>query len=350
MSLTLTSIQARKIIRYAVFFVIFLILGRIFLNFGVKTYKRFFPAKTPPPTVKYGKLNSIPFPDKGVSANLNYILETAEGSLPTKIPTQAKVYFMPKASAGLLSLDTAKSKAKSLGFDPNGQRITEAIYKFGHPDLPTVLQINIITMTFSISYDLVKDSSPIDLKPPVVETAATNYKRFLTSANMLPEDLTGPVTHNFFKVSGGELVNALSLSEANFIKINLFRRDYDGLPIVTGNPDQANVWAIMSGSGGLPQQIIATEFHYHAVDETQYSTYPIKTPEMAFTELQNGQAFIARLGLNEDGGNLKIRDIYLAYFDPGIATEYFQPVYVFEGDNGFVAYLPAVIADYYQTE
>lgn len=349
-SLTQASIYARKVIRYGVFFVLFLIFGRIFLNTGIKVYRKIFPAQTPPPTVKYGKLSKIPFPENGITSKLTYTLETAEGDLPTNIPSQAKVYFMPKTSANLLSLDTAKSKAKALGFSTNAQQITDAIYKFGHPNFPSVLLMNIITETFSVSYNLVEDRSPIELKPPVAETAATNYKKFLSSGNLLPTDLTGTVTHDFLKVSNGELISALSLSEASFIKINLFRKNYDNLPCMTGNPNQANVWAIISGSTNPAQQIIASEYHYHAVDETQFSTYPIKTPAEAFTELQNGQAFIASLGLNKDGGGLKIRNIYLAYFDPESVTEYFQPIYVFEGDNGFIAYLPAVTSEYYNAE
>jgi hypothetical protein len=155
------------------------------------------------------------------------------------------------------------------------------------------------------------------------------------------------VTHEFLKLSNGQLVSALSLSESNMIKVNLFRKDYDGLPSMTGNPNNANVWAIMGGSTNQVQQIIASEYHYHAVDETQFSTYPIKTPAEAFAELQAGASFTASLGENKEGDILKIRKIYLAYFDPESVTDYFQPMYVFEGDNGFIAYLPAVTSIYY---
>ena len=116
-SLTNISITARKTIRYGILFIIFLIVGRIFLNAGVKIYKKVFPAPTPAPTVKYGKLSKITFPENGITAKFSYILETPEGGLPTNITTQAKVYFMPKISANLLSLDAAKSKAAALGFD-----------------------------------------------------------------------------------------------------------------------------------------------------------------------------------------------------------------------------------------
>jgi len=47
------------------------------------------------------------------SAKITYVLETPEGGLPTNIPNQAKVFFMPKPSANLLALDVAKEKAKT---------------------------------------------------------------------------------------------------------------------------------------------------------------------------------------------------------------------------------------------
>ncbi|MCX6705161.1 MAG: hypothetical protein NT162_02380, partial [Candidatus Woesebacteria bacterium] len=178
--------------------------------------------------------------------------------------------------------------------------------------------------------------------------AASEFRSILSGAGILPPDLTGPTTSKYMKLSNGQLVTALSLSESNMVKVNLFRKNYDNLPSVAGIPDQANVWAIISGSANRDQQIIASENHYYSVDETQYSTYPIKTPTEAFAELQNGQAYIAAIGLNKDGDNLKIRRMYLAYFDPGSITEFYQPVYVFEGDNGFMAYLPAATSAYYE--
>jgi len=324
-------------------------VGRIFLDAGVSLYKKVFPAPTPDPTVKFGKLTKIPFPESATT-KLTYTLETVTGGLPQDMATQAKVYFMPKISANLLSLDNTKSKAESLGFDKDIQQISETVYKFKHSNYPSTLQINIVTNNFSISYDLASDNSLINLMPPVAEVAASDFGSYLSKAGMLPDDLTGSVTHDFLKISDGQLISAMSLSEANFIKINLFRKNYDNLPSLTKNPNQSNVWAIMSGVPNQGQQIVASEYHYHAVDETQYSTYPVKTPEVAFGELQNGQAYIASLGINAEGDNLKIRRIYLAYFDPEEITEYYQPIYVFEGDNGFTAYLPAITADYYQTE
>ena len=111
------------------------------------------------------------------------------------------------------------------------------------------------------------------------------------------------------------------------------------------------VWTICRNQHGLAQtqnqEIIAAEYHYYPVDESQYATYPIKTPAEAYSELQNNQAFVASLGQNKDGDSVAIRRMYLAYFDPDSATEFYQPVYVFEGDNGLVEYLPAITSTYY---
>lgn len=346
-SLTQISTISRKTIRYGVYIILFLIFGRIFLNVGIKVYRKIFPSPPPPPTVRYGKLEKIPFPEKTNAINLTYTLETPEGGLPTNLPTQAKVFFMPRSVANLLSLDVAKSKSSSLGFGSNAVQVSDTIYRFTSPKFPTTLQVNIITGTFSISYDLINDPAPIDYKPPIAKVAEDVFRSFLSDGGVLPDDLTGTVTHDFLKISEGELVSALSLSESNFIKINLFRKDYDGLASMTANPDQANVWAIISGASYKGQKIIASEYHYHPVDESQYSTYPLKTPTDAYAELQNGTAYIASVGLNQDGDSLKIRRIFLAYFDPETDTDYFQPIYVFEGDNGFMAYTSAVSAEYY---
>lgn len=346
-NLTRIAITARKVIRYGVYAIVFITVGKIVLDLTIGLYKKIFPAPPPPPTVKFGKLTKIPFPTSPSTAKFTYTLETPEGGFPTKFATQAKVYFMPKANANLLALDLAKEKAKSLGYISDPIQESEALYKFNKTNFPSSMEINIITGTFSISYDLTADRTPIDTKPPVAEVAAAEFRSALSSANVLPDDLSGPTTHSFYKLSGGSLVPALSLSESDVVKVNLFRKDYDNLPAVTANPNESNVWAIIGGSSNREQQIIGAEYHYHAVDESQYSTYPIKTPADAFSELQNGTPYIADQGLAKDGSNLKIRRIYIAYFDPGEESNFYQPIYVFEGDNGFTAYLPAVISEYY---
>lgn len=344
--LTQVAIGSRKAIRYIIFFIVFLTIGRIALIFSIGIYKKLFPAPPPAPTIKYGKLTIIPFPQNAQTAKLNFTLETPDGNFP-QTPTQANVYFMPKSNSNLLALDSAREKVKNMGYLSQEKAINDSLYEFDSDRYPAKMIMNIITENFSISYDLSSDRTPIDSRPPVAEVAIANFRSILSSAGLLPQDLTGPSTHEFFRLVNGQLVSSISLSEADFTKVNLYRKDYNKLPAVTEKAGQGNVWAIISGAGDKQKQIIAAEFHYYKVDEKEFSTYPIKTPETAFSELKDGKAYIANIGTNKEGDNLKIRRIYLAYFDPNAETNFYQPVFVFEGDNNFVAYVPAVSAEYY---
>jgi len=346
-SLTRVAISARKAIRYTIFAIIFLIVGKFLLDGAIAIYLNMFPPGPPPPTVTFGKLTKIPFPEKGAKPTLTFTLETPEGGFPDDITTQAKVFFMPKPSSNLLALDVAKEKARALGFTSGPEQVSDTIYKFSSPTHPASFETNIVSGTFSISYDLSADGSPIATRPPAAEVAASLFRSALSSANLLPEDLNGPMTHSFFKLSSGALAPAISLSESDVIKINLFRKNYDDIPVVTSNPNESNVWAMLSGATTREQQIIAAEYHYFPIDETQFATYPIITPEEAYNQLQSEKVYIADMGLVKDNSSVTIRRIYVAYFDPEIEADFFQPVYVFEGDNGFVAYIPAVSPTYY---
>lgn len=345
-SLTEVSIITRKIIRYSIFFVIFIIIARILFKTGKNIFLKIFPPKLPPPTVAFGKLPSLPFPDKTKIANIALTLETPDGNLPN-LPEQAKVFFMPKQSSHLLALDIAKQNAQALGFLPNGEAMSETIYKFISKNSFAILQMDIITGAFSISYNLKADPTPIERKPQSPEILAAFVRSYLSSANLLPEDLTGSTQSEFLKIEGENIVPALSLSDSDFVKIYFFRKNYEELPCLTNEPKKANVWFILSGSQEPEKKIIAAEHHYFPIDETQNSTYPLKTSQEAWSSLTSGNAYIASYGQNKEGENVKIRRIYLAYYDAGKPTEFFQPIIVFEGDKDFVAYVPAVTNDYY---
>lgn len=312
---------------------------------GKNIYRTLFPAPPPPPTVAFDKLPKLPFPEKKNLPKLEYKVETPEGELPV-LPSQIIVYFMPKLSVHLLSLDIAREKAVKLGFSPESQEISATVYRFFHSKTSAILEMNIVSGIFSISYNLPTDFALSQGQPPSPEIAASRVRSFLSSANLLPEDLTGITTHQFLKVESQNLVDAISLSEADLIKINLFRKSYNQLPSLTPKPNEANIWFIASGVRQREKQIIAAQFHYFPVDESQSATYPIKTSQEALDKLVADKGYIANLGLNEDG-KITIRKIYLAYYDSGVRTEFYQPIIVFEGDHGFTAYVPAVTDDYY---
>ena len=346
-SLTQVAIVSRKIIRYTIYLIIFIIIGKITLDVATRIYRHYFPEPPPPPTVRFGKLPSIPFLDTKVPENLTFELQTPDGKLP-KFPTQLTVYLMPKPVSTIKSLDTAKQKAVSLGFNPNGRELVETVYLFRHNTSPASLNLNIVTGIFSISYDLNSKPTVIQNIPPNPDGATTLAKSFLSRAMSLPADISGPVTTEYIKIQEGRFVTTSSLSDANITKVNLYRKNFNDLPSVTGKFKQANIWFMFSGAREGGDQIIAAEYHYFSLDENKNGTYPIKTSNDAWEELKSGKAYVVNSGTNT--GNIPIRKVYLAYYDAGQYTEYYQPVVIFEGDNNFIAYVPAITSEFYGQE
>ena len=350
-SLTQTAIISRKVIRYGIYFMIFLLVIRTVVNTGIKIYRHFFPEPPPDATVSFGKLPPLPFPVSGGLPRPNLALELTEGQFP-ETPAQAKVFLMPKPAANLLGLEVAQDRVKAVGFQTESQKLSESTYRFNHKNSVAVLDMNIVNGFFSISYDLAKDPELVHQIPPSSEVAVNLARSYLSNAGVLPDDLSGPtsheylVPHEFLELDGTPFVPAESQSVANFVRVNLFRKSYDNLPSLTPNPNRGNVWFIISGSGDKDNQMIAGEYHYLPVNEQQFATYPLKNPQEAWDELVAGGGYIASTGVN-GAGEVRVRRAYLAYYDSPESSDFFQPIFVFEGDKGFTAYVPAVSSEFY---
>jgi len=348
--LTQVAIKTRKVVRFGIYFVIGFLILRFAFNMALDLKNRLFPKPPPAPTIGFDVLPAIEFPSTNqVLPELKYAVETPTGTLP-QFESQFKVYYMPRSLPSLDSVDQSRRIAANLGFNPSAEELSETIYRYAHKNSPSNLTMNIIWQTFSITYNLAADPSPLNSPPPTVSEAISIAKGYLKQANILYEPLEmGTASHEFLQVESQKLVTAVSLSEADFTKINLHRQNLGSednpIPNVTPDPNESNVWFILSGK----DDIIASEYHYYKVDTKNYHTYPIKTAEEALQDLQEGKGFVANLGTNPEG-NIIIRDIYLAYYDPNLPSQFYQPVVVFEGDGGFTAYVPAVTDLYYESQ
>lgn len=359
-SLTQVAIISRKSIRYGVYILIFLITIRFVFRTSLSFYNTLFPKPPPPPTVAFGGLPELPFPEQTIPEGITYKLETPEGVLPTIIE-QLPVYFMPAISSSIRGLDFAKQNAEMLGFDPDGRVIAENIpnvYFFQRRNAPSNLTINIVTGVFSISYDLNADPTVLGNIPPAPDDAKAKVKGYLSSAQLFEKDLTGPPTTQFLQIRGGKFIEALSLSESDFIKVSFFRKNVEfwekEFPSYTPTFPEGNIWFMLSGSGVRDKSIIAAEYHYFPIDEEKFATYPLRTAETAWEDLKSGKGFIVG-PMGDSGeiaisGEVTIRRIYPAYYDAGQYTQFYQPVIVFEGDNDFMAFIPAITDEYYGTQ
>lgn len=360
-NLTDISIKGRQAVRYGIYTLILYFIARLAISASLNVYHSIAPEATPPPSVGFNRIATIPFPDESyVPDKVNYKVETATGALPV-FPDQMKVYLMPKFPSTLASVDTARQKATALKFTIGPVALKPVVYRFSNPKTPASMTINIVTGVFSTSYNLAADPIPLESTIFGPDAATKEAKSLLSQADSLPEDLTGPVKHDYLKVEGQNLVTAISQAEASLIRVNFYRKNieqveatdetegFEGYPSLPPNPKQGNTWLILSGSRDENRILIGSEFKYYPIDETKFETYPIKTAQQAIEDLQNNKAYIANFGLNPEG-NITIRRIYLAYYDPDVESQFYQPIIVLEGDNDFYAYVPAVTNDYYGQE
>lgn len=346
-SLTQTAYYSRKIIKYGSLAIVGLLIFRsLFISF--KSYwKKTHPPPPPRPTYFWGKLPKLKFPQTKDLPPIELRLETITGSLP-KLSQQAKVFLIPRSSRGILAWDNTKQWARTIGFDQTPQELSTYDYRFSASTLPkTTLDVNVVSRNFHLAYNWQEDLTiTSQTAPPLEDQAISTIKGFLQQSGALSLDLAeGSSEVIYLKYVNDSLSKTLFASEANFIKVILFRRDIDNIKVLPPNPKDSNVTALLSSSYLQMGGIIDLKYIHSNVSENKFGTYSLKDVNTAWTQLIQGKGFIANLGGNPDG-KITVRKAFLAYYDGEEQQDYLQPVIVFEGDNDFYAYVPAVTDDY----
>lgn len=334
----MTLTQAASITRKGVILTIAMgILGTSGLV-GLDMYQKYQIAHTPPviekPEMKFGALPQIIFPPATVSSsNFSYTLDTTTGGLP-QTPKMTKVYFIPKAGVSFLAPQKAQKLAQSFGFDGTSVSTSSAQYKFSD-GAGGELSIDTDTGNFHFqkSAQIKTKTSQLPEIPVQPLPNQTNllaiFKSFLSLNNLFPNDLSD--TRNTV------IYDNNSPSDAMTAQISLWPNDIDKLPVVTNTFKDGLIKATYTRTSDAPK-IIALDYVFWPIDQTTSSTYPLKTAEEAFSELQSGQGFIA---VEPSKPQVSISSIYLAYFEPDTYSPYLQPIFIFEGPD-FVAEVPAI--------
>lgn len=347
-TLTETSYVTKNIIKYGSIIAVALFVLKMSAQFAINTWRQLHPPPSPSPTVSFGKINGISFPEQEKIGGIQYKLETANGILP-QFEDRAKVYFMPYQLPNLMALEQAKEKASYMGFKNEPEVITEKKYQWSLERLSgLVLTMNIYDGSFTLAYDWPLDSTILlEKNLPGREQAKAEALNFMQKIDLLEKDLSsGRIEVNYLKVSGRNLISAPSPSEAQFCQVNMFRQNIDDLPVLTYHPQKGIVSMIISGSKNIDKKFVKVEYNYFPVKYDSFATYPIITSSQAWQKLQQGDAFIANW--KGSGNQVTIRKVYLAYFDSLEPQKYLQPIVVFEGDDGFLAYVEAITPQWTQ--
>ncbi len=343
MSLTETAFYTRRAVNWAILGVIAYIILRIFWSIVVALFLIIFPPKAPPPNHAFGRLPAIKFPAAATpSAEFSMQLETIEGTVPAA-SASAAVYFMPKVAPNLLGLNKAQDFATRLEFDPTPIQESKNIYRFNDPQLPLRrLRFDIVSGNFIVRYAFERDPSVfIEKNLPLPEAAKLETINLLEAYNLYPADLSeGTPVVTFSRLNGEQMVSTSSLSQADAVRVDFFRKMIGDTKIFTPVPDEAPVAIMVSGAANAKKHVLQLAYTFWPIDYQTSATYGLKTSEEAWAELQTTKRYIARMPAG--GGPAVVRNVYLGYYDSFEPQTYLQPIFVFEGDNGFLAYVPAV--------
>ncbi len=342
MSLTYTAYAARRMIKFGGVFIAGFTVTWLLSSAAISAYK----AANPPyvaPDVKYGVLPKIVFNNKSFDKK-TFTAEMANDSLPT-FGDQAKVYIITRSDSTFLALEEDTKTAVALGFKEQPTEISDGVYEFRNSNLNQTLTMNVLENSFQMKYPYQDDQTLLNpASMPTKEQAVSLAKNYLSAGGVLSNDLdNGETKVSYWKISYDGLTSVSSLSEANAIRVDFFRQDLDDLKILSSEINSASVSVLVTGAQVENKKIAEITYKYAQIDRELYSTYPIKTSEEAWADLQAGNYWPAS---DVSGDRVTIREMYLAYFEPVSLTNYIQPIYVFEGDNNFVAYVPALSGKY----
>jgi len=336
----------RAVVKWGIISLVVMIVGRVLVTSLVAFWKAMNPPKPEPPTVGFGVLPNIVF-DKAFSKSpASYSLELPTGKFPA-FPDRAKVFLYLQASPSLLADQEAKVIANKYDFVFAPEIVSDDVYRWTK-SLPLIstFEMDINTHQFQLDTDFMNRPELL-AKPNLPDgfQAVQVVKQFLSSTGLLPADVatsSGDIVYQ--KLIGRELKTAVSVSDAEFIEVDINRAPIDNVyPMYTPYNGRGIIHAIITGGLSGADSIVQLEYNYFPTFPGLIHTYPLRSIQSAWEILQAGEGYVAP---EFTGQKAVIRSVNLGYFDDFSFQPYLQPIYVFEGDDSFIGYVPAVSAEF----
>lgn len=349
-NLTEVSIGTRKFIFFlAIALIIYLILK---VSFGVARQYWIISHPTPltPPDARFGEIPSLKFAKFATSSSgLTFSLQNIEGR-PPETTNSARVFLMPKKLPSLLAIERVKELAIKLGFTKEPELVNQTDYSFIDQTNPLrTLNIDSVNLNFLLKYDYSRNPKIFDNITLRSKDQSTNeVNKFVKSNNLFDESIiNGKTTTDLliYNADSKKLLPATSLSQTQVMRVNFFREDIDNLKVLSPSNNQSYNYIFFAPSSFVPNQILEISYTFWPIAKDNFATYPLRSSTTAWQDLIDGYAVVVSLG-NNLSKTITIRNISLAYYDSEEPQQYLQPVFVFEGDNDFVAYLPAISSEW----
>lgn len=295
----------------------------------------------------FGKLKKPLIENAKTSSNLNFSLDTIEGS-PITSTDSAKVYFIPSATTRFGYRERIYLMAKTLGFDTEVVKHKLEGKEASFQDDRQSLKVDITNLNFTYEYKFENDPQIFqNTILPQKKESEDKAVEFLKTVDRYPVELAQGKTNTVFiqyLPEAKQMKVLQSNAGANLVEVDFYRPDQELFPIVSPTyfNSQNYVMLVAYESG---YKIIKAQIKFYEKSDTQIGIYPVKTGDAAWELLKSGKGFVIQ---NENESNkIVIKKMFIGYFDPDVYQEYLQPMYVFLGNNNFVAYVPAITDEYF---
>ncbi len=322
------------------------------------------PPRATEPEMAFGQLPVMQFPESGITRKKTYTINTITGELPQDFPDRLHVYKIKKPTPNLLNLEKAKEKIAKIGItDELGQPVPETSLGGGKyewsekKELRRKITLDIVSFNFIMDSGFLTNLTVRGGQNLSDQAGAKEVSlSFLEKIDLLPEDIDPAKTKEpkLFSIQNNSLAPATSLATTQVIRVDLFQKDLEyemdtgfkdteklkiKAPIVYPNPPFSTMSFWIASGRSFPE-VVRADFTHKEITFDEFSTYPVKTPNEAFEELKDGKAYIASFqGLDDQ---ILITNIFLAYYIDKNEQQYLMPVIVFEGQDEFKAYVPAI--------
>jgi hypothetical protein len=347
MKLTLTNVSI-FIRKYGPVFILF-VLAFFIIYYSVKIGIIIYEARKGPEIYYnpiFGVINKPNIKSSTSSANLNFSIDTIEGK-PTTSTSSANVYLIPPPETKFGYRNRLFVMAENFGFlnPTSNYKLNEKNAEFD--DEMQTLKIDITNFNFSYRYFYENDNTLFEFtQSPVTKEAINETVTFLNALGKhSPEFKNAQIKskYYYYDKDNKTLTQVYKNLDANLIEIYFIKPNLDTLPFVSDYyPDSQNYTKLVSTVDGY--KIVESQMKFFDKSIENFGVYPVMTGDEAYKLLKKGEGKV--LHYSPLSKKIIIKKMYLAYFDPKEYEEYLQPVYVFEGSNDFVAFIPAIIKEY----
>lgn len=346
MTLTDVSYYVRKYYPLAILVIICLLI----LYYSVKLVVLYVETNriVPPYTnTVFGAIKKPFLSEASPSAGLTFKLDTIEG-IPTTATATAKVFFLPPPHARFGYKEKIFLIAKTLGFntETNSYKLVTNQAIFTEPKQK--LTVDIRNFNFNYRFFFEDDADLINQAvTPESQESQTKAVEFLQSIGAYPQEFAQGKTNIIFLRynSGSKTVAILKDNlKANVVEVDFYRPDIENLPVISPKYFNSQHYVLMIFNKDGDAKILRSDLKFYEKSEEQAGVYPLRTGDEAFEELTGGKGMV--VSNPQEKKHIVIRKMFVGYLDPDVYQEYLQPIYVFLGDDNFVAYVPAVSGEF----